>query len=467
MRLTARRTVRRRLMGSRTISIETSRRPRPFGSGGVRILLGFGPVLLTATVLLWLPVSSSGEGPTLLEALFTAVSAICVTGLVVVETQAHWSHFGEAVILVLIQIGGLGYMAGMGIVLWMLGRNLGLRDRNLMRLYYGAPDMRESLSFVRTIVRYTLIAEALGALALFGAFLSTGVPVARSVWWAVFHAVSAFNVAGFSVTGEDMRPFADDPAVLIPMSLLCLAGSLGSVPVILGVGGLFQRGSRRISLDAKVVLAAALCVVAGSALFIGVAEWANTDTLASVAAGDRPVLAIFQASMWVSGFSAVDSALLHEHTKLYESALMLVGGAAGSPAGGMKLGTLAVLAAGAVAALRGREDVILFRRRLPSAVIRQAAGVVFAFAAVHFLVSIVLLRTTSSPFIDVLYEASSAVGTVGWSTGITPSLGTAATIVVMLAILAGRFLPLLLVLQIARDRKAPNRRQPVDNVRLG
>ena len=175
MRVTARRTVRRRLMGSRTISIEPPSRSRPFGSGGIRILIGFGLILAIATPLLHLPAAYSGEQPTLLESLFTAISAICVTGLVVVDTQTHWSHFGEAVILGLIQVGGLGYMAGMGIVLWALGRNLGLRDRNLMRLYYGAPTMRESVSFVRVIVIYTLTFEVLGALALFGGFVSAGV----------------------------------------------------------------------------------------------------------------------------------------------------------------------------------------------------------------------------------------------------------------------------------------------------
>ncbi len=462
--MTARRTVRRRLMGSRTISLEAPTRSRPFGSGSIRLLVGFALILLIATPLLHLPISYSGEQPTVLESLFTAISAICVTGLVVVETQTHWSHFGEAVILALIQIGGLGYMAGMGIILWVLGRNLGLRDRNLMRLYYGAPSMRESVSFVRTIVIYTVTFEVLGALALFGGFISAGVPVARSVWWAIFHAISAFNVAGFNVTGEDMRPFADDPAVLIPMIILCLAGSLGAVPVILGV---LKLDPRRMSLDAKMVLTAAVAVVGGSALFIGIAEWTNTDTLATVAESDRPVLALFQASMWVSGFSAVESGLLHEHTKLFESVLMLVGGAAGSPAGGLKLGTLAVLVAGTIAALRGRDDVIAFGRRLPQAVIRQAVGIAFAFAAVHFVVAMILLRTTSHPFIDVLYETSSAVGTVGWSAGITPALGTAATIVVMITILIGRFLPLLLVLQIARSRKTPIDVQPGDNVRLG
>ncbi len=451
-------------MGSRALSLEAPARTRPIASGSVRILLAISLIILSGTVLLLLPMSSSGESPGVLDALFTAVSAVCVTGLVVVETQTQWSLAGEAVILALIQIGGLGYMAGMGIVLWVLGRNLGLRDRNLMRLYYGAPSMRESASFVRTIIIYTLTFEVLGTLALLGGFVSAGVPLGRSVWWAVFHAISAFNVAGFNITGEDLRPFADDPAVLIPMIVLCLGGSLGAVPVILGV---LRLDPRRMPLDAKMVLSAALVVVVGGALFIGISEWANTGTLARVGASERPLLALFQASMWVSGFSAVDSGLLHEHTKLFESVLMLVGGAAGSPAGGLKLATLAVLAAAAVAALRGRDNVVVFARQLPPAVIRQAVAFAFSFAAVHFVVSMLLLRTTSAPFIDVLYETSSAVGTVGWTAGITSELSTSATIIVLVAILVGRFLPLLLVLQIAQQRQAPVGVQLVDNVRQG
>ncbi len=452
-------------MGSRTVSIEATSRVRPFGSGAVRVLAGFGFALLTATPLLLLPAASSAEqSATLLEALFTTISAICVTGLVVVETQTQWSVFGEAVILVLIQVGGLGYMAGMGIVLWVLGRNLGLRDRNLMRLYYGAPTMRETVSFVRTIVIYTATFEILGAIALFGGFVAAGVPVGRSVWWAVFHAVSAFNVAGFNVTGADMTPFHDAPSVLIPMIALCLGGALGAVPVILGV---LRLDPRRMSLDARLVLTGAACTLAGGALFIGISEWGNTGTLATVGAGDRPLLAVFQASMWVSGFSAIDSGLLHAHTKLFESALMLVGGAAGSPAGGIKLGTVAVLVAATLAALRGREQVVVFGKRLSQAVIRQAVAIAFAFAALHFVVTMLLLRVTEAPFIDVLYETSSALGTVGWSAGLTPALGDAATVIVMITMLLGRFLPLILVLQMVRRRSPPVGVQLVDSVRLG
>lgn len=464
--MTARHAVRRRLMGTRTVSIRATSGARPFGSGAARVLAGFGLITLAAVPILMLPAASeAGRSASLLDALFTAVSAVCVTGLTVADTQTQWSFLGEAVILALVQVGGLGYMAGMGVVLWALGRSLGLRDRNLIRLYYGAPSMREAATFLRVIVIYTLVAEALGALALFGGFTAAGVPPERGAWWAVFHAVSAFNVSGFNVTGADMTPFRDAPAVLAPMILLVLAGSLGAVPVVMGA---LRLNPRRMPLDAKVVLSAAVCVLVAAAAFIAASEWTNTGTLASVGAGDRPLLAFFQAAMWTSGFSAVDSGLLHDHTKLFESALMLVGGAAGSPAGGMKLGVLAVVAVAAVAALRGRDDVVLFGRQLPRHVVRQAITIAAAFAACHFLATMLLLAASDGiPFIDVLFEASSALGTVGWSAGATPLLGDAATVIAMLTILVGRFLPIVLVLRMTRRRKPRVGAQLVDGVRFG
>jgi len=452
-------------MGTRTISIERTSRARPFGTGSVRILVGFGLVLLTATGLLMLPAASSGDETTTgLQALFTTVSAICVTGLVVVDTQAHWSFFGEAVILVVIQIGGLGYMAGIGIVLWVLGRNLGLRDRNLMRLYYGAPSMREAASFVRTIVIYSATFEILGALALFGGFTAAGVPAGRSLWWAVFHSVSAFNVAGFNITGADLVPFGDDPAVLVTVASLVLAGSLGAVPVILAV---LRFDLRRMSLDAKLILTATALLLVGATLFIGIDEWRNTGTLGTEAPGNRPLLAFFQAANWTSGFSAVDSGLLHDETKLFGSALMLIGGAAGSTAGGIKIATFAVLTLAAVSTIRGRDRVVVFGRHLPQVVIRQAVTIAFVFAALLFVETMLLLRVTDGPFIDVLYESASALGTVGWSTGITREFGDTAVVILMVAMLLGRFLPLLLVLQMVRQRRAPTRIEPGDGVRLG
>ena len=452
-------------MGTRDMRITRRRAARPFGSGSVRILIGFGLVVLAATSLLLLPIASEeGRSVNTLEAVFTAVSAICVTGLVVVETQTQWSFFGEAVILVVIQVGGLGYMAGMGIILWILGRNLGLRDRNLIRLYYGAPDMRESVSFVRVILIYTLIFEVLGAIALYIGFVVAGVPAGQGVWWAIFHAVSAFNVAGFNITGMDIVPFQEDPAVLLPIAILSIAGSVGSVPVILA---LFRFDPRRASLDAKLVLGGAALILVATSLFIGIDEWRNSATLGGVEPIHRPLLAFFQSAMWTSGLSAVDTGAFNQETKFLESGLMLVGGAAGSPAGGIKIATAVVVIMAAAATLRGREDVVILGREVPAATVRQAMTIALAFGAIFFLTTLLLLLTADATFIDVLYEAASATGTVGWSTGITSTLGDSSLVVLIVTMLLGRFLPLLLVLQMVRPKRGRRYKVPSEGVRFG
>ncbi len=442
------------------------RASNPAGSGALRVALGFGLVVLAGTGLLLLPAAAAeGERATLLEALFTTVSAICVTGLVVVDTQAHWSLLGEAVIAIVIHVGGLGYMAGLGILLWMLGRNLGLRDRNLMRLYYGSPSMGEAINFVKTMILYTALFEVAGMIALFAGFTLAGVPASRSVWWSIFHAISAFNVAGFNVSGEDIVPYADDPLVLIPIATLSIAGSVGTVPVIIA---LRQFNLSHASLDAKLILSGVAAVLLAGALFIAAVEWNNAGTLASVHPGHRPLLAFFQSAMWTSGLSAVDSGLFRDETKFFESVMMLIGGGAGSPSGGIKVATAAILIYAAVASIRGRPGVVIFGRQVPQSAIRQAGTMTFAFIA-FFLVAVVALLAASEELalIDVMYEASSALGTVGWSAGITAEFGTAGKLILILTMLVGRFLPLMLVLQMTRPRRTFETHWPEDGIRQG
>lgn len=464
--MTLRRSVHLRRMGTSTVQMGSVKASKPSGSGALRVSLGFALIVATGVALLLMPFASAeGEAASPLEAIFTTVSAICVTGLVVVDTQSQWSFFGEAVLAVLIQIGGLGYMAGLGVVLWVLGHHLGLRDRNLMRLYYGSPSMGEAMSFLRTILIYTVVFEAMGAIALFVGFVIAGVPASQSVWWAVFHTISAFNVAGFNITGADLVPFNDDPIVLLTVAALSLGGSMGTVPVIMALRRLdFQHAS----LDAKLILSGVAVVMVASTCFIGLAEWGNAGTLGSVGPAQRPILALFQSAMWTSGLSAVDSGLLSDETKLYESALMLVGGGAGSPAGGIKVATAAILIHATIATLRGHEDVVTFGRKIPAKAVRQAGTITFAFVAC-FLTAMVALMAASKaiPAIDVMYEAASAIGTVGWSTGITPEFGTAGRIILIVAMLVGRFLPLLLVLQMARPRRGSSAHWSTDGVRLG
>lgn len=444
-----------------------SRRPfRGPGSGISEILAGFGIVLAVGFVLLTLPVASeSGDWTHPRDALFTAVSAVCVTGLVVFDTQAHWSPFGEVVILLLIQVGGLGYMLGTTIVLWAFGRQLGLRDRNMLRLYYGAPNMKETLGFARGVGLFTAVFEAAGAVILTGAFLVDGHGIGESLWWGVFHAVSAFNNAGFNVTGADMIPFSGNPVVLLTVATLVVAGGLGFLPLATLAS---RRSFRRLPLESKLVFVTSAALLATGTLALLAFEWANDATLGALPIQDRPVVALFHsANARTAGFSAMDLAGLHDESKISTVGLMFIGGAAGSTAGGLKVGAFSMLFAVMLSTLRGREEVSVFRRTIPTAVVQQATTLALYFVALLFGFSLALTLTSSEEFLDTVFEAMSALGTVGFSAAGTPVFGDWGHLVLIVAMLFGRFSPLVLVLYMSQPRKKLPYHHPTDSVRLG
>tara|TARA_B100000029_G_scaffold515342_1_gene621866 strand:+ start:11917 stop:13152 length:1236 start_codon:yes stop_codon:yes gene_type:complete len=409
--------------------------------------------------------SSSGEGIKIFDAFFTAVSAICVTGLTVVDTQTQWSFFGELIILLLVLIGGLGYIAGIGVVLWIFGRSFGLRDRHLMRLYYGAPSLGEGFRFMRSLLIYAFGIQVIGFVVLSAVFLIVHeMPFGRAIWWGAFHAVSAFNCSGFNITGNDMVLFASDPEVLIPVGLLVFAGSIGSAAVVLS---LFNKRVRQVPLQVKLILYSAVGLVALGSLFFGVSEWNNPSTLATVDVSHRPVLAFFQTITWTSGFSAINAEFLNDWTKFFSSVLMLIGGAAGSPAGGIKLATVAVLFASLFGFFRGREDVAPFGRRIPKIAVYQAATITLIFLAILFLETFLLMLLSDFRFADVLYDATSALATVGWSTGLTSEFNSGARVVLICGMLLGRFLPIILVLIMFRQRLRSTFRAQRDSIRIG
>lgn len=464
--MTVRRPIRRRLMGTHVATVRAPRPARAVGSGSVQFLLGFGTILGIGTFLLSLPVATeSGRATPVLDALFTATSALCVTGLVVVDTQAHWNFFGEAVILALIQIGGLGYMAGASLVLWVIGGRLGVRDQYMLRLYYGAPTMGETLTFVRRVVLYALSFEAVGAAVLFVAFGVAGVGWSRAVWWGIFHALSAFNNAGFNVTGADLLPYAELPYIIIPHALLIIFGGLGAVPVLLVIQ---RRSWRRLNLDARLIFVTTAALIVVGTAFIAAAEWHNEATLGALPPIHRIDVAFFQAvTPRTAGFSAIDIGKATEESLFFLLGLMFVGGAAGSTAGGIKVGTFAVLLAAVVAVLLGREDVSALGRRVNRTVILQALAIVVSFLLVLFILTVALLATTDFDSLATLFEVQSAMGTVGLSTGITPAVGTAGKVILIIGMLFGRFGPLVMVLEMTRRHRKSIFRLPEDSIRLG
>ncbi len=434
-------------------------------NGTFQIAFGFGLILVVGTLLLMLPFASeTGNSVGLKDAAFTATSAVCVTGLVLADSQAHWSPLGEVVILLLIQVGGLGYMLGTTLVLWVIGRQIGIRDRHMLRLYYGAPTMKETLGFAKGVAMFTFIFEFAGAIILSFAFMADGVPAKSAWWWGLFHAISGFNNAGFSITGHDLTPYIGNELVLATLIVLLVAGGIGFIPIVTLAR---RRSWGRLPLDSKLIFATSAVLLVAGAVMVTAVEWQNEDTFGGYPAHDRPMLGLFHsANARTTGFTTVDLGAMRDESKVTTMGLMFVGGAAGSTAGGVKVGAFALLLAVMLATIRGQEQVSLFRRQVPNVIVQQATTLALLHVGLVFCFSLALTFTSSQPFIDAVFEAISALGTVGYSTAGTVNFGTAGHIVLILAMLFGRFSALLLVLYMSKPRKKVAFQYAVDSVRL-
>jgi trk system potassium uptake protein TrkH len=444
------------------------RRPPP--PPGVILVLGFLALIALGTIVLALPISSAaGEWTRPIDALFTATSAVCVTGLVVLDTATHWSPFGHVVILVLIQVGGFGFMTGSTLLLFLLiGRRTGLRDRVLVQASTGVPELGGVTALVKRIAVFTLLAEGVGAAILAVAFALRDRDVVDAAWWGVFHAVSAFNNAGFDLIGDfrSLSPFADDPWVLGPVGVLIVLGGLGYA--IVG-DVLAKRRWIRFALETKLVLATTAALIVGGALAIGAFDWDNPATLGALPVEQRPLNALFESVMLrTAGFAALDTASLTEASLFVVMALMFIGGASGSTAGGIKVNTFAILLVAIVSTARGRPSAEAFGRRIPHILIYRALSVALLSIAVVFLVGLgIELAVEGASFVQALFEAVSAVGTVGASTGITPELPDPARILVAVAMFIGRLGPLTLVLALTARARPVTYRPAVETMRIG
>jgi trk system potassium uptake protein TrkH len=464
------RRVRVELAKPRAYVVPTPKRVRQPPSPAAVLIVGFAVVIAVGTVVLMLPpASADGTWTRPLDALFTATSAVCVTGLVVVDTGTYWSSFGQLVILVLIQVGGFGFMTGSTLLLFiLLGRRTGLRDRILVQASTGVPELGSVTTLVKRIAVFTLIVEVAGALALTAAFAVDGESVGRATWWGIFHAVSAFNNAGFDLMGgfRSLTGYAGDPAILAPIGALLVIGGLGYA--IVGDAFMKRRWSR-VALETKIVLLTTLALALGGALAIGVFEWSNPRTLGGLPEAQRPLNALFESlSLRTSGFSALQTSALIEASLFVVMALMFIGGASGSTAGGIKVNTFSILLVAIISTARGLPSAAAFGRRIPHILIYRALSVALLSIAVVFTVGLLLVLTTpTASFVEVLFESVSAFGTVGASTGITATLPDTARLVVIVAMFIGRLGPLTLVLALSARATMVRSRPAVETMRIG
>ncbi|TLM75577.1 TrkH family potassium uptake protein [Pseudarthrobacter sp. NamB4] len=409
------------------------------------IVLGFATAIAVGTGLLMLPVAKSGAGgASLLEAVFTATSAVCVTGLITVDTPVFWSGFGQVVILGLIQIGGFGVMS-FGTLLGVLtARRLGLRSRMLAAAETkstGFGDVRRVLVGVFII---SLIVEVLLALVLTLRFLlGYGYPLGQALWHGVFHSISAFNNAGFALYSDNLMGFGSDPWILLPIAAGVIIGGLG-FPVLFELRRQYRRPIFW-SMNTKLVLLGTVVLLAGGTAFFTAAEWSNPATLGGLAPADRVMGGFFQSVITrTAGFNSTDIAQMHPVSWLGMDILMFIGGGPAGTAGGLKITTFAVLFFILATELRGGTAVNIFGKRLSRAVHRQAITVVLLAIALVVVSTMFLMLITDFGQERILFEVVSAFATVGLSTGITAGMPPAGQVVLILLMFIGRLGPVTL-----------------------
>jgi trk system potassium uptake protein TrkH len=433
------------------------------------LVAGFGLMVAIGTALLLLPFASEpGVSTDFVTALFTATSAVCVTGLVVVDTANQWSPFGELVILALIQIGGFGFMTGSTLLLFLLvRRRTGLRDRILVQASTGGVELGSVVAVVRRVAVFTLVSEGVAAVLLAATFLAHGRNAGESLWWGIFHSISAFNNAGFDLMGglRSIAEFGSSPAVLVILAVTMVLGGLGFA--IIG-DVVAKRRWTRLALETKLVVLTTIVLLFGGALAIGILEWSNPLTLGSLPEVDRPLNALFEsATLRSAGFTVFDQGGLGEATLFVAMALMFIGGASGSTGGGIKVNTFSVLLIAIISTIRGRPYAEAFGRRVPHDVVYRALSVALLSIAFVFAVGFGVQILAGTPFVNTAFEAISAFGTAGVTTGITLGLPDPARLLVIFAMFAGRLGPLTLVLALAARQRPVSYRRAIETVRIG
>ncbi len=417
------------------------------------IAASFLALILAGTLLLMLPVcTAQGESTGFLDALFTAASSVCVTGLVTVSTAAHWSAWGQLVIAMLIQLGGLGLITVSLMVVALMRRRFSLREKVMAQQAYGLESMADIRHVVIRVVSGTLIVEAAGALFYSLAFIPA-FGFKKGLACALFNAVSAFCNAGMDLVGEEsLAPYAGNLLVNLTTMVLVVLGGLG-FPVWWDVIRVFREKRtsgirnysrfRRLKLHSKVVLVTTLGLLAGGAALFLAIEWNNPEPLGGMSVGGRITAAAFQSvTVRTAGFYTVDQGALRDASVLVALTLMLIGGSPMGTAGGVKTTSAAMLVLAMLSVLKGNRSTEVYGRRLSAESLRQALCVVMAALGIVLLASLLLLLTDGFSFEDTLYEVVSAAATVGLSRGITPELSALGKVIIICVMYIGRIGPI-------------------------
>ena len=428
------------------------------------ILFGFAVVILIGTLLLMLPfATNSGQSASFWDALFTSTSAVCVTGLIVQDTAVYWSGFGQAVILLLIQVGGMGVVTVAAAITMASGKKISLMQRSTMQDAVSAHQVGGIVRFTGFILKGIFLFESLGALVLMTVFIPEyGM---KGIWLAVFHSISAFCNAGFDLMGtkspySSLTSYAAHPVVNITVMLLIVIGGIG----FLTWQDIRQNGIhiRRYRMQSKVIIATTGILLIVPAIYFFLFEFSAEPI------GRRIFLSLFQSvTPRTAGFNTADLTALSETGQTLTIGLMLIGGSPGSTAGGMKTTTAAVLAASAVAVFRRRENGRFFGRRVADDTAKNALAVFLMYISLFLLGGMVISRVEGLPILTCLFETASAIGTVGLTLGITPSLHLVSRLILISLMFLGRIGGLTLIFATLSANKNTLSRLPLEKITVG
>ncbi|MFA4844323.1 MAG: TrkH family potassium uptake protein [Candidatus Margulisiibacteriota bacterium] len=428
------------------------------------IVISFLLVILTGAILLSLPLASSqGTTTNFLDAYFTANSATCVTGLVTLDTGTHFSLFGKIILILLMQIGGLGYMTFSTFMVLVFRHKLFISQKLVIQEALNVYSSRDVINVLRRIFGIVFFFEGVGALILaLRWWPEFGLP--KAIFWGVFHSVSAFNNAGFALPAKfaNLIPYATDWVINLTVTTLIIFGGLGFIVI----ADILQH--KRFSLHSKVVIFTTLCLLIGGTIFIFALEHNNPKTIGGMSLPHQALASYFQAvTPRTAGFNTIDYGKIVPATALFSMFLMFIGASPGGTGGGVKTTTFALIIMTIGATLRGAKNTIMFDRRVPAETVRRAFAITSLALALVAIAVFALNQSETFGLTEVAFETFSAFGTVGLSMGITPFLSSLGKIIIITVMFIGRVGPLTLMLALAMEQKEPKIEVPKEGISIG
>lgn len=430
------------------------------------IALSFVLVILIGSILLTLPISSAtGEFTNPLDSTFTATSAVCVTGLVTKNTYEHWSSFGQLVIITLIQIGGLGFMTWAILISLVMKKRITLKERLIIHEQMNTISLKGMVKLIIYVLKATFVIELVGAILLSFTFIPQ-FGLLKGAWYSIFHSISSYCNAGFDIIGPNsISPYVKSIAVVLPISFLIILGGIG-FNVFMDITS--KKTFKKLAAHSKLVLTMTAHLLIGGTIIFFILEYSNEQTIKYFTLPEKILASFFQSvTTRTAGYSSINQDLIRDSSAIVSIILMFIGGSPAGTAGGIKTTTLGLLLYSTKSEIKGTEDVVLFQRRIPISTIRKALAIVMISMTWVMGVSLILTITEKTMFINILYEVTSAFGTVGLSRALTPSLTVIGKLLIMLTMYLGRLGPLTLAFAFYKKERKEQYREPKGDILVG